>query len=41
MKGIEKTLFHRLEITFDLNILKTRLFSAMNHLISRATETSF
>lgn len=26
MKGIEETLFHRLEITFDLNILKNRLF---------------
>lgn len=41
MKGIEETLFHRLEITFDLNILKNRLFSTMNRLINCATETSF
>lgn len=40
MKGIEETLFHRLEITFDLNILKNRLFSTMNLLINCATETS-
>lgn len=40
MKGIEETLFHRSEITFDLNILKNRLFSTMNHLINCATETS-
>lgn len=40
MKAIEKTLFHRLEITFDLNILNNRLFSTMNHLISCATEAS-
>lgn len=41
MEGIEETLFHRLEITFDLNILKNRLFSAMSRLISWATETPF
>lgn len=41
MKGIEETLFHRLEITFDLNIVKNRLFSTMNHLINCATETPF
>lgn len=41
MKGIEETLFHRLEITFDLNILKNRLFSTMNHLINCARDLVF
>lgn len=41
MKGIEETLAHRLEITFDLNIVKNRLFSTMNHLINYSVETSF
>lgn len=38
MEGIEESLFHRLEITFDLNILKNRLFSTMSCLISCARD---
>lgn len=39
MKGIEETLAHRLEITFDLNIVKNRLFPTMSHLINGTAET--
>lgn len=33
-----RDLISQIEITFDLNILRNRLLSAMSHLISSATE---
>lgn len=33
-----RDLLSQIEITFDLNILRNRLLSAMSHLISSATE---